>query len=139
MKLGALLLLLFFATSAAVCASQKAEPNPQVPATPPANSPGAMGSSHAPGIPMADDAALQGRIQQALQNDSGLAASHITVAVTNSDIQLSGTVASGKDRETVDRIAQSFDGNRRFTDKLVVSGQAQPQPPAKTGTANPKR
>jgi glycerol-3-phosphate dehydrogenase len=138
MNFGATLLLLLLAASAAVCAPQKAEPNPQVPATPQAISPGALGSSHAPGISAAENATLRGRIQQALQNDTSLSGSHIAVSVTSSDIELTGMVASSKDKETADRIAQSFDGNRHFTDKLVVNGQNQFNPAAKNGASPPR-
>jgi BON domain len=138
MKFAASLLLLILTTVAAVSAlPQKAEPNPQIPATPQANSSSAMGSSNAPGIPAADDAALQGRIQQALQSEPSLSASHVSVAVTNTEIQLTGTAASGKDKETAERIAASFDGNRHLTDKLLVTGQA--NQPATAGTPSPKR
>jgi len=135
MKCGALLLLSLLATNMAFCTPQKAEPNPQIPATPQANSPGAFGSSHAPGISTAEDAALQGRIEQALQNDASLSGSHIAVSVTRGEIALSGTVASTKDRETADRITQSFDGNRHFADQLFVTGQNQTNFPASKGAS----
>jgi hypothetical protein len=138
MKFAASSLLLILTTVAAVSAlPQKAEPNPQIPATPQANSSSAMGSSNAPGISAADDAALQGRIQQALQSEPSLSASHVSVAVTDTEIQLSGTAASGKDKETAERIAASFDGNRRLTDKLAVTGQA--NQPVTTSAPNPQR
>lgn len=138
MKFAAFSLLLILTTVAAVSAlPQKAEPNPQIPATPQANSSSLMVSSNAPGISAADDAALQGRIQQALQSEPSLSASHVSVAVTDTEIQLSGTAASGKDKETAERIAASFDGNRRLTDKLAVTGQA--NQPVTTSAPNPQR
>ncbi len=42
--------------------------------------------------------------------------------MTDSSINLTGTVGSSNDRETAERIAQSFDGNRKLNDKLVVTG-----------------
>ena len=85
------------------------------------------------------DAALQGRIQEALRNEPGLAASHIAVNVTDSAIEISGTVPSGKDKQTAERIAQSFDGNRKFEDKLLVTGQTSATPGApNAGAANPR-
>ena len=99
---------------------QKAEPNAQAPAVPQANNPANPNGQPDP----AADAALQGRIQQALQNEPTLSASHVSVSVTDISIELSGTAASTRDKETAERIAQSFDGNRKFTDKLVVTGQA---------------
>jgi len=107
---------------------QKAEPNAQVPATPQANNPpNANGAGSTLGQPdPAANAALQGRIQNSLRDEPTLSASHITVNVTDSTIELSGTAASSKDKETAARIAESFDGNRKFVDKLTVTGQAPP-------------
>ncbi len=101
---------------------QKAQPNPQAPATQ-GNNPANRDSTLGPPDPAAN-AALQGRIQQALQSEPTISASHVSVSVTDSAIELSGTAASTKDKETAERIAQSFDGNRKFTDNLVVTGQA---------------
>ena len=61
-----------------------------------------------------DNAALQGRIQNALHNEPTLSGSHLSVNVTDNAITLAGTVASGKDKETADRITESFDGNRKL-------------------------
>jgi hypothetical protein len=107
---------------------QKAEPNPQNPATPQANNPpDSNGAGRTLGQPdPAANAALQGRIQEALRNEPTLASSQVSVNVTDTAIELFGTVASTKDKETAERIAESFDGNRKFTDKLVVTGQAPP-------------
>jgi osmotically-inducible protein OsmY len=102
---------------------QKAEPNSQVPAVPQANNPATSNGGLGQPDPAAN-AALQGRIQQALHNDPTLASTHVSVSVTDSAVELSGTVASGKDKETAERIAQSFDNNRKFTDRLIVAGQA---------------
>ena len=101
--------------------AQEAEPNPQVPATQQANSGTTnVGSGNMP--QPEDNAKLQGQIQQALLNEASLKGSHVSVNVTDSAIQLSGTVASGKDKQTAERIAESFNGNRNFEDKLVVAG-----------------
>ena len=70
-----------------------------------------------------DSAQLQSQIQQAFQNESTLAGANITTNVTADTIELSGTVATGKDKQTAKRIAQSFAGNRRVVDHLTVSGK----------------
>jgi len=125
---------------------QKAETNPQAPPAPqsnagqtstvppptkPANAgsaPTPPGNSPAESDP-AENAALQGRIQQALGNEPTLSSSHVSVHVNDNMIELSGTVASGKDKLTADRIAESFNGNRKFDDnKLLVIGQAPATP-----------
>jgi hypothetical protein len=42
--------------------------------------------------------------------------------VTDNGIELSGTVGSTKDKQTAERIASSFDGNRKLTDNISVTG-----------------
>src|SRR5690349_4233965 len=95
---------------------QKSEPYQQAPAAPQANAGSQNATTPATAMPRAgeSDATLQGRIQQALQNESGLDASHVSVKVTDTAIELSGSVPSGEDKQTAQRIAQSFDGNRKF-------------------------
>jgi BON domain len=117
---------------------QKAEPNEQIPATPQANTGNPPNANPTLEPTPANDAALQSRIQQALSNEPTLASSHITVNVTDSAIELSGTATSNQDKQTADRIAQSFDGNRVFRDKLVVAGQRPNTNPngSKSGASN---
>jgi osmotically-inducible protein OsmY len=64
----------------------------------------------------------QARIEDAIRNEPTLGNSHVAINVTDSSINLTGTVGSSNDRETAERIAQSFDGNRKLNDKLVVTG-----------------
>ncbi len=45
------------------------------------------------------------------------------VNVTDSNIELTGNVETGKERATAKRIAQSFAGNRKVVDKLNVLGK----------------
>lgn len=68
------------------------------------------------------NATLQERINDALRNEPTLGASHVTAAVSDGSIDLSGTVGSTKDKQTAERIASSFDGNRRLHDNVVVTG-----------------
>jgi hypothetical protein len=115
---------------------QKSEPDAQNPATPQAStgeskseapsqptSPNAPNTSPSTLTPTVDDpAALQSRIQGALRNDPALNTSHVAATVTDRTIDLSGTVNSSQDKQTAERIAASFDGNRQLNDKLVVTG-----------------
>jgi len=68
---------------------------------------------------------LQTQIQSALKNEPTLSNDTINVAVTDTEIDLSGTVASGKEKQTAKRIAQSYAGNRKLKDHLTVSGKGQ--------------
>ena len=69
-----------------------------------------------------NSAALQSRIADAIRNEPTLTDSHVAVNVTDNSIDLTGTVGSSQDKQTAERIAQSFDGNRKLNDKLMISG-----------------
>ncbi len=73
------------------------------------------------GADMSND--LQKQIQTALKHEPTLANDNLNAVVAGDTIDLSGTVASGKERQTALRIAQSFAGNRRVVDHLTVAGQ----------------
>jgi osmotically-inducible protein OsmY len=66
---------------------------------------------------------LQSQIETALRNEPTLSNSNVNVNVTADTIELSGSVLTGKDRQTAKRIAQSFAGNRKVVDHITVSGQ----------------
>jgi osmotically-inducible protein OsmY len=68
-------------------------------------------------------AQLQNQIQLAITNEPTLANSNINVNVTQDEITLSGSVSNGKERQTAERIAQSYAENRRVTDRLTVNGK----------------
>lgn len=102
-------------------------PEPQAATAPSQQSPSANSATTPAndGTPMqgsSDSAALQSRINDALRNEPTLGASHVTATVTNSGIDLSGTVGSTKDKQTAERIASSFDGNRKLKDNIVITG-----------------
>ena len=90
--------------------------------SPSANSVNNPDVPQAPSPDANNDAALQSRIDDALRNEPTLGASHVVSKVTDSGIELSGTVGSTKDKQTAERIASSFDGNRKLTDNIVVTG-----------------
>jgi osmotically-inducible protein OsmY len=75
------------------------------------------------GASVNDTATLQGQIQNALQNEPTLRNDNVNVTVTDSTIELSGTVQNGKEKETARRIASSFAGNRRVKDRVTLSGK----------------
>jgi len=77
------------------------------------------------GLPPA--AELTGQIVAALHDDSTLANEPISVNVDESQIVLSGSVASRKQRQTADRVAESFAVNRKVVDKLEVRGENHPR------------
>lgn len=89
-----------------------------------------------------NDQPLQSQIENALRNQPTLRSSRILVNVSNGSIELGGTVGSSKDKQTAERIAQSFDGNRKLNDNLMITGNGQsdlaPGPSAtnNSGTGN---
>ena len=74
-----------------------------------------MGASNA--------AALQGQIQNALQNEPTLHNDNLSVNVADSTIELSGNVQTSREKQTARRIASSFAGNRRVRDRITVGGK----------------
>lgn len=92
-----------------------------------------------------NDGLLQSQIQNALRNEPSLSNSHIVVNVTAEGIDLSGTVDSSKDRQAAERIAQSFDGNRKLTDNVMITGNGHSDLPPdhsamnNSGTGNTKK
>ncbi len=66
---------------------------------------------------------LQSQIQGAIQNEPTLSGSNVNVNVTETAIELSGTVPTGKEKQTAKRIAQSYAGNRKVVDRLTVTGR----------------
>ena len=65
---------------------------------------------------------IRSQIENALKNEPTLSSSNVMVNVTDTKIELSGDVASGKDKQTAKRIAQSYAGNRKVVDKITVKG-----------------
>jgi osmotically-inducible protein OsmY len=79
-----------------------------------------------------DNTTLQNQIQTALKNEPTLANDAVTVNVTDSTVELSGTATSKKERQTAQRIAQSYANNRKVVDHITVSGSSTTTPPDKT-------
>jgi hypothetical protein len=70
-------------------------------------------------IPSPENEKLRGQIQNTLRNEPSLAGSRLDVAVTDSEIELSGSVPTGREKEAARRLAQSYDNNRRVVDSKV--------------------
>lgn len=74
--------------------------------------------------PLASTATLKGQIENALRNDSQVGSSNLNVNVTDTTIELSGNVPTGKERTAAYRIAQSFAFNRHVQDHMTVTGSS---------------
>src|SRR3954470_8116601 len=81
-----------------------------------------------------DSASLQSTIQEKLKSEPMLSSSSVNVNVTDATIELSGTVATGKEKQTSERIAQSYAGNRKVVDRITVTGNGNA---SSTGQAAP--
>jgi osmotically-inducible protein OsmY len=80
---------------------------------------------------------LQSQIQNALKNEPTLSNDNVNVTVSEDSIDLSGSVATGKEKQTAKRIAQSYAGNRKVKDHLTVSGRGQDNGMNPSSTTNP--
>jgi osmotically-inducible protein OsmY len=94
------------------------------PATPPSAQAIPIDATANPPAPTnQNDSMLQSQIENAIRNEPSLNTSHVVVNVSAESIDLSGTVGSGKDKLNAERIARSFDGNRKLNDTLMITGQ----------------
>jgi osmotically-inducible protein OsmY len=92
---------------------------------------GAQSQSGSMGAGASSDDQLQQQIQTALKNDPTLANDNINVTLAADSITLTGEVASGKEKKSAQRIAESYAGNRKVKNEITVSGKgagASPNP-----------
>jgi hypothetical protein len=111
-------------------APQQQRPEGQSPSLP-------QGSAPLPSSNVADSASLKGQLDQAYQSEPSLSGSSIQVDVTDTAIQLTGSVPTGKEKTTAKRIAQSYAGNRKVLEKLTVTGRSNSNATAPTNPPKP--
>ena len=123
---GRLRLLIFALLLSAVPFSRQM-PFPQLAsgaaASPEADESQNLGEHSSPGSPLApdgDNEQIQGRILKALRAQPSLANSSFEVKVSDSKIELSGSVPTAREKETARRIAQSYGNNRNVGDAQVI-------------------
>lgn len=88
----------------------------------------------------ASSSEMQTQIQNALRNEPMLANDAVTVAVSDDEISVSGTVASAKEKLTAERIVQSYAGNRKVKNHLKVGARGQDNlSDSNQNTQNPAR
>jgi osmotically-inducible protein OsmY len=83
-----------------------------------------MGQSQT-GAAAGSDDQLQQQIQTALKNEPTLSNDTINVNISADQVELTGDVATGKEKHTAKRIAQSYAGNRKVVDHITVGGKGQ--------------
>lgn len=100
------------------------------PAADPQPNPVSTNSSESPSpdVPAASSAnlELQDRVQEALGKVPELSNDKLRVSAGEDGLELSGTVASGKERQAAIRIAQSFARGKKVVDHIVVTSRNTP-------------
>ena len=84
---------------------------------------------------------IQSEIQNALAQQGTLSGSNIQVNVTDTNVELNGTVATPDQKQTAERIAGSYAGSRRVENHITVSslnGQTGSQVPGTPQTTQPQ-
>lgn len=83
----------------------------------PANAPIANATTNS------EDTELAPEIESALHSDPVLANRQLHAQVTDTEIILTGAVATGKEKQDAQRIAESYAANRRVVNKIAITGQ----------------
>ncbi len=96
---------------------QEQRPQGQSPTVP-------QGEAPLPSSNVSDSSSLQQQLDQAFQSEPSLNGSKIDVAVSDSQVHLTGSVSTNKDKVTAERIAKSYAGSRKVIDKVSVTGSA---------------
>src|SRR5260370_11165209 len=79
----------------------------------------------------ATDSDLQAAVRKALRNEPTLAHDNLAVSVSANTIELSGSVANGREFQTAARIARSYAGSKWLVNHIEVR---QPSPPRETAS-----
>jgi BON domain len=78
------------------------------------------------------DADLQSQIQNALSKEPTLSGDMVNVNVTAEAIDVTGSVATAREKQTTTRIIQSYAGNKKVVNHLTVSGRNRNAAPGAT-------
>jgi BON domain len=69
------------------------------------------------------DGELQSQIQNALSKEPTLSGDTINVNVTAEAIEVTGSVATAREKQTATRIIQSYAGNKKVVSHLTITGR----------------
>jgi len=75
------------------------------------------------------DSDLQAQLRNALSREPTLSHDSVNATVSADAIELSGSVATGREKQTATRIAQSFAINKKVVSHITISGNAAPVAP----------
>jgi osmotically-inducible protein OsmY len=82
------------------------------------------------------DPELQSQIQNALTKEPTLAGENVRVSVAEENIEVSGNVATAREKLTATRIVQSYAGNKKVVSHLTVGSH--PGANSSSPTTNPE-
>jgi hypothetical protein len=105
-------------------------------------SPDSRSEETAPGAAKhAEEAALESQIQNALGKDPTLIHDSVRVAVSEGAVELTGNVATSRERLTATRIAQSYAGSKPVVSRITVAASPQESgtPPEKKNVSGSQR
>ncbi len=118
------------ATRAPASPTQTSMPTPGSSRTPsPSAADTSAAASESSGSMVGGDAALQIQIQDALSREPTLRNGSVKVTALAEGIELSGSVANGRERLNAARIAQSYARGKKVLNHIVVSGHSAPPVP----------
>jgi osmotically-inducible protein OsmY len=107
-----------------------------------AESPDSRPEETAPGVAKQNEqASLESQIQNALGKDPTLIHDSVRVAVSEGAVELTGNVATSRERLTATRIAQSYAGSKPVVSRITVAAGPQESgpPPEKKNVSGSQR
>jgi hypothetical protein len=90
-----------------------------------AESPDSRSEGTAPAVVKEETAGLESQIQSALGKDPTLIHDSVRVAVSEDAVELTGNVATSRERLTATRIAQSYAGSKHVVSRITVAASPQ--------------
>jgi osmotically-inducible protein OsmY len=104
-------------------------------------SPASRSEGTVPAVAKEEATALESQIQNALGKDPTLIHDKVRVAVSEEAVELTGNVATSRERLTATRIAQSYAGSKRVVSRITVAASPQESgtPPEKKNVSGSQR
>lgn len=84
------------------------------------------------------DSDLQSQVQNALSKEPTLSGDNVNVAVSADSIDITGSVATAREKQIATRIVQSYAGNKKVLSHLTITGRNRTvSPTGRPSQANP--
>jgi osmotically-inducible protein OsmY len=98
------------------------------------SSPAQQGETSFAGSPV-PNSELKNFIENSLKKDPTLSGTNVHVAVSEDRIELTGNVAKAKEKQTAERLALSFAGNKKLVNQISIGAPTTSQTPAERRTS----